>query len=815
MYNNEYQDCLFYLEGIPVHQHLKGIKIMKRSVGKTLAPVLLAAMLTVSAAGCGGTGSAPSGGEADATQNETVTQDGQQEAPKEEAAEPAADESADSQEQAAEESSGEDTAESAPAESEVSGENMLANGDFSAGVDPWLTFCQDGECALSVNGDGELDIDIKNLGTVDYGVQLYHDGFSLAEGCVYKIAFDAHCDIDRQVEMRFQLNGGDYHAYYSEIVDLVPEKTHYEYTFTMKETTDPAPRFCFNSGLMGALASTDAHHVYFDNFVLTLEDDSNKVAGSGETQMPDIAVNQIGYLPKAYKSATLRGEALGQTAKLIDEATGEALFEAAIDSGVADPDTGDNEAAFDFTSVEGEGTYHIESGDAVSPSFKISSDVYDEAFKASIKMLYYQRCGTELTADLAGDFAHPVCHAEDAVLYEDSSKALDVSGGWHDAGDYGRYSVAGAKAAADLLLAYENYPDVFTDDIGIPESGNGIPDVLDEAKYELDWLLKMQADNGGVYHKVTCRNFPGEVMPEDETDQLVIMPITTTSTGDFAAVMAIASRVYASVDKDYASKCLDAAKKAAAYLDATESDKAGYKNPSDISTGEYEDVNDVDERFWAYAELFKTTGDKAYETSMANWLPDNGYSLGWQGVAGYGGYAYLSAKDTSDDIRSSVQAEADKMAKEIVANADKYPYGSSIIGDYPWGSNLTIANNGGYLLMMRDVISSYDKNAADKQLNYLFGNNSTGYCFFTGFGTTFSDHPHHRPSQAMGKTVPGMLVGGPNNGLNDSYVANVLQGVPSAKCYADNSQSYSTNEVAIYWNSPLIYLLAGEISLTK
>ncbi len=696
------------------------------------------------------------------------------------------------------------------------GENMLSNGDFSAGVDPWLTFCQDGDCAISVNGDGALDVDIKSLGTVAHGVQLYHDGFSLEEGCVYKLSFDAKSDIDRKIELRFQLNGGDYHAYFLEYVEVGPENTPYEYTFTMGETTDPAPRFCFNMGVVeGIDPATAEHHIYFDNFVLNLIDDSGKVAGSGQIEMPDIAVNQIGYLPGAYKSATLRGTALNQTAQLINEETGEAVFEAAIDGGVNDPDAGEDEALFDFTSVKDEGTYHIEAGEAVSPSFRIAADVYKEAFDASIKMLYFQRCGTELSEDLAGDFAHPVCHADEAVLYEDNSVTMDVSGGWHDAGDYGRYSVAGAKAAADLLLAYENYPEVFNDELGIPESGNGISDVLDEAKYELDWLFKMQADNGGVYHKVTCRNFPGEIMPEEETDELVIMPVTTTSTADFAGVMAMASRVYAGVDKEYADKCLDAAKKAAEYIEKTPRDPKGYKNPADISTGEYEDVNDVDERFWAYAELFKTTGDKAYEELLKNELPDNGYSLGWQGVAGYGGYAYLTAKDADAATLEMVKTEANKMAKEVVSNSAKYAYGSSIVGAYPWGSNLTIANNGQYMFMMKGLIDTYNKNVADMQLNYLFGNNATGYCFLTEFGTIYSDHPHHRPSQAKGVTVPGMLVGGPNSGLNDPYVQNVLRGAASAKCYADNAQSYSTNEITIYWNSPLIYLLAAEISETN
>ena len=699
----------------------------------------------------------------------------------------------------------------------ITGENMLKNGDFSEGTDPWYTFCQNGNAEIAVNGDGKLDIDIKSVGTVAHGVQLYHDGFSLEEGCVYKISFDASSDVEGKIlEMRFQLNGGDYHAYYLENVTVGKDEQHYEYTFTMNETGDPAPRFCFNMGALGDMDSkTPEHHVYLSNVVLTLEDATNRVAGNWAVDIPDIAVNQIGYLPGSYKSATLRGSALSDSAALINEDTGETVFEKKIGSSIDDPDTGEKEAIFNFTDITDEGTYHVEAGSAVSPSFKIGKDVYDEAFKASIKMLYYQRCGTELTKDLAGDFAHPVCHTQNSVLYEDNSKVLDVTGGWHDAGDYGRYSVAGAKAVADLLLAYENYPGVFGDDVGIPESGNNIPDVLDEAKYELDWLLKMQRDDGGVYHKVTCRNFPGEIMPEAETEELIIMPVTTTATADLAGVMAMAARVYADIDKEYSDKCLEAAKRAAGYIDKTDIDTVGYKNPSDISTGEYEDVCDIDERFWGYAELYKTTGDKAFEESLKNVLPDNGYSLGWQGVAGYGGYAYLTAKDQDEETLELVSEEASKYAKEVISNSAKYSYGSSIVGAYPWGSNLTIANNGQYLFMMMGVIDKVNKNVADMQLNYLFGNNSTGYSFFTGFGTLYSDHPHHRPSQAKGVTVPGMLVGGPNSGLNDAYVQNVLQGVPSAKCYADNSQSYSTNEITIYWNSPLIYLLAAEIAQSK
>ncbi len=120
-------------------------------------------------------------------------------------------------------------------------------------------------------------------------------------------------------------------------------------------------------------------------------------------------------------------------------------------------------------------------------------------------MLYLQRCGEVITDS---DFGHSACHTGMASVYGTNEK-IDVSGGWHDAGDYGRYIVPAAKTIGDLLYAYEANPKLYSDNIGIPQSGNGIPDILDEARYELEWMMKMQRADGGVYHKVTCEKFPG------------------------------------------------------------------------------------------------------------------------------------------------------------------------------------------------------------------------------------------------------------------------------------------------------------------
>ena len=136
-------------------------------------------------------------------------------------------------------------------------------------------------------------------------------------------------------------------------------------------------------------------------------------------------------------------------------------------------------------------------------------------------------------------------------------------------------------------------------------------------------------------------------------------------------------------------------------------------------------------------------------------------------------------------------------------------YNSSLV-EYPWGSNMTIANNGMYLILF-DVVKNTDEGdaVAREQLNYLLGTNGTSYCFLTGFGTQSPESPHHRPTEATGIVVPGMVAGGPNQNLEDPYASTVLEGTAPALCYADNDQAYSLNEVTIYWNSPLVFVLAG------
>lgn len=750
---------------------------------------LLAVLLCV----CMGTGLAACGNDKQ-TQTDAPVQETPQEAPEEPA---------------------EEIKEEEPEEVEsLLGYNMIENGDFANGTGKWNTYFNGGNAVIAVDEEGRMKVQITTLGTKEHSVQVFYDGFALETGCVYELSFDAASTVERDIEYRIQINGGDYHAYTGDCVTLTPGTQHFDFTFTMEEGSDPAPRLCFNMGLYGSTdANIGAHDITFDNFELYCIDETNRALPQAAIETPDIQINQLGYRPEDSKVAVFRGEDLDTAFTVVDTASGKTVFEGTLAAGEKNKNTRETESAADFSELKTPGTYKVV-GEKCGESyeFRIGDDVYDEAFDAAVRMLYLQRCGMEITEEYAGDFAHPVCHDAGAVVYgSESSATVDVSGGWHDAGDYGRYVVSGAKAVADVMLAYESCPDAFDDDAGIPESGNGTPDILDEAKYELDWLLKMQDPaSGGVYHKVTCANFPETVMPEDETDQLLLSPISNCATGDFAAVMAMAARVYKDVDSQYADTCLEAALEAMTYLEGSESGD-GFVNPTEIVTGEYPDKKDTDERFWANAELFKTTGEAKYEEALTQtaFLSIPG-GLGWEKVGFYGGYAYLTSAYTNKEYAATVVDKMEYSLEGILESAGADTYQCSLSETYPWGSNMTIANNA-MLLLMLDEINQNDEyhNLAKAQLDYLFGKNANSYCFLTGFGALSPEHTHHRPSQVLDQSMPGMLVGGPDSNLEDPYAKATMSGTAPAKCYVDNAQSFSCNEVTVYWNSPLIYLMSA------
>ena len=687
--------------------------------------------------------------------------------------------------------------------------DVIVDINFDDGdIDGFVTYTNGGECEIS-NADGELAVNVKKCGSLDYANQIYWDGFALSQGAVYTYSFDVHSDIDRKVEYRLQLNGGDYHAYTGEYIDVTSEPSHIEVEFEMTEDSDPAPRVVFNMGKMEDMsADPGEHNIYFDNIKLEVKDATNAQVVRGLPIYNNVAINQIGYAPADEKTAFVKSKELTDF-YVCDASSQEVVYAGTLSESQPDVASGEFIQQGDFSDFSEEGTFYIYTEEGTSYPFAIGEGLYSEMYKDVVLMLYKQRCGTETDASIAEDFAHPVCHDTEATVYGTSQKK-DVNGGWHDAGDYGRYTVSTAKTIADLMLAYEDCG-VDADDMGIPESGNGTPDLLDEARFGLDWMMKMQDEStGGVYHKVTCLAFPESIMPQDETDELILSPISDAATGDFAAVMAKASRVYKDIDPEFSEKAYAAAEKAWDYLGAKVEDNSlkGFTNPEDVETGEYPDGRLSDEVYWAASELYISGRDDlkdVIDAQLADTTLKQG--LGWADIGLYASYDLANSDtDLKDKGKEIIVAAADG----VVESTAKDQYFMALKDNYPWGSNMTVANNGELLYMAYNLTEddSYKK-LAKRQLDYLMGANVVGYCYVTGFGTMYPQDPHHRPSEAVGKAMSGMLVGGPNNGLNDSYAKALLGEEAAAACYADNVQSYSTNEITIYWNSPLIYVLSA------
>lgn len=761
---------------------------------KALALAIAATMTFTMLAGCGDA--------KDSTEETEITTEAASEAASDSESEEATEEASETSEEETEEATEEDLG--------VSDGDIVIDLNFDDGeTDDCVTYHKGGQSELSAE-NGELKLDVTATGSVDYANQIYYDGFKLYQGAVYEFSFDVHSTIERGLQYRLQINGSDYHAYMIDDITIGTETQHITRQFTMEEDSDPAPRMCLNLGHFEDIGDdTVPHEVYFDNIQLKVVDASNAQQVEAMAEPLLVNVNQVGYKPDAQKLVSIT-DTSATSYEVVNTESGEIVLSGEIGEWGFDSNVDEKYYIADMSSITADGTYKVvlDTG-AESYEFRIADDVYDSIYKDSVLMLYNQRCGTALDASISGDFAHDACHTGSAIVYG-TDTALDVTGGWHDAGDYGRYVVPGAKAVQDLFLTYEDSEYASKDDaIGIPESGNGVPDVLDEARYELDWMLKMQDEtSGGVYHKVTGEVFPETVLAVEETAQMVLSPISNAATGDFAAVMAKASVLYKDYDADFAAQCLEASKKAWTYLEAHDED-ASFKNVGDIVTGEYPDNAYGDEYLWAAAELYIATGEESYNDFFKSQFEVTvgvNYGLGWADIGYYALYDYCRNVDDCDEEKAKIQQAVDILVK----NYGKSATGSTIRGNYAWGSNMTIANNGMLLLMASKLLGddSY-VNYAEDQLNYLLGRNGVSYCYVTGYGTQSPKNTHHRPSQVLGKSMPGMLVGGPDANLEDSYAKAVLAGMPAERCYADNSQSYSCNEITIYWNSPLIYLLAA------
>jgi hypothetical protein len=515
----------------------------------------------------------------------------------------------------------------------------------------------------------------------------------------------------------------------------------------------------------------------------------------------NVKANQVGYLPdspKLGKLGNFLGDAWFMPVDTVNPPAFQVLNDAdqVVHSGnsiflKSDASfSGERVCELDFSSFTTPGQYHLYvPGYGRSKDFTIAGDVYNQTYFHTARALFYQRSGT-LAAPQAGTWArsglpdptaeihasHTNSPLYSATDYPPGTK-IPMSKGWLDAGDYGRYVPTATSAMFILFTAFELYPQKFPDNhLNIPESGNNIPDLLDELKYETDWLKQMQAPDGGVYFRVTPATWSSG-LPGEENKTLFVSEKTTQSTAMFAAAMAMASRSFKNYFPAYADSCLERAKNAWLFLQAHPQASANVNVPG-ISAGPYPDPEDRDNRAWAAAELYKSTGEAIYNSDFLNWygqIPHQFHAtMSWQQHTVKAAWAYATTQFPTDP--TPVNEFKNKLNTEILVNyfnrtmithayhGAYHPF-KGFVGYGTFGMAQSYAFDYimfSYLLNKPELL-----NYAKIQLDIPLGNNPLSQSFITGIGSKSPHFPLHW-STVPGKfeqPVPGVPIFGPTASL--------------------------------------------------
>ena len=430
-----------------------------------------------------------------------------------------------------------------------------------------------------------------------------------------------------------------------------------------------------------------------------LDSDIETLLKAGINQKkPAIVVNQVGYLPQWQKKAFLRRSTafsskqnIKSATELINQETNEVLAEISSKAETVDLTTKDGVTVIDFSSITEPGTYYLQQGKLKSVPFAIGKDIYQKPLATMIRSYYLQRCGVELNDPVTG-ISHVPCHIKDGIIarqdkYHDSNELLDATGGWHDTGAYSKNVATTTVAIARLLNLYEQNPRFFPDSqLDIPESGNGTSDLLDEMQFGLDWLLKMQRADGAVYRKISGKSWPINLGPDEDIQPRYIYGVSTPETAKFAAVMAIASRNWQSIDDQTAAKYLMAAESAWQYLQSQPTMTIDWQPEDDSGSDSFiaDEFNtevslntDLDDRLWAAAELAVTTGKEEFNSYFASNLDQVEYTLfEWKNPAPLGliDYLELNPQPLEDGLKAKIQSKIKARAELILARVNQSTY---------------------------------------------------------------------------------------------------------------------------------------------
>jgi endoglucanase len=560
--------------------------------------------------------------------------------------------------------------------------------------------------------------------------------------------------------------------------------------------------------------------------------DSPTPTGTPVERGTSVLVDQVGYRPGETGGGVVRTEA--STCSVLDAETGETVAATSLSEPIEAPHAGETVRHATFE-VSGPGEYVLATDTgAESFSFTVGEEVGGTVLAEAVRHYTLQRANAAIDDPVTGlerDAGHPQDRTAEMYFsdaFREEGEPVDIHGGWYDAGDYGKYVPSAAVTVAQLLLAYEWNPAVFEDgEFGVAEAladGNtgGTADLLAEVRYELEWLERMQRPDGAVYHKVAGLSFPAlDTPPGEDTQTRYVFGLSTFGTAMYAGAMAMAARIYEPFDSAFAARMLENATDAFEYLrtDATEP-AFRFDEGQDDGSGPYRKDADETERFWAAAELLKTTGDAGYHDYLVeNHEGQFGATpspISWADCGLLGQWAYYTADAGVDDRRSAVADAILTRADEIRDRVEGDGYRVALTAEeYDWGSaKITLAR--GILLWMADAIDPDPdyRRAARDQLHYVLGRSPTGYAYVTGAGERSPENVHDRIDRNAGIVVPGQLVGGPNDGGEDPVMEAYIEAEnpPPAKAYLDDRKAYSVNEPAIDYAAPLVFSLASVVS---
>lgn len=533
-----------------------------------------------------------------------------------------------------------------------------------------------------------------------------------------------------------------------------------------------------------------------------------------------LKVNQTGYLTQGQKLAVLPGKGKHEF-KLVALPSGQTVFTSQSSEAQLWAPAGEAVSIADFSQVQSNGRYRLEVAGYAPVEVQISNQPYAQLHDAAIKAYYFNRASQQLDPAYAGVWARPAGHPDDQVKIHTSAASenrptgtvVQSPKGWYDAGDYNKYVVNSGITTFTLLDAWTDFKDYYRErQWTIPESGDNTPDLLDEVLWNLDWISTMQdPTDGGVYHKLTNLNFDGTVMPDQATAPRYLVQKNTAATLNFAAVMAKASRVLSEFEAQQPGKAALFRQQALkAWQWASKNPAIFYQQPADVSTGAYGDNNLADEFAWAAAELYLLTGEQPYLQQFFQ-LAQPVQTASWASVSALGYFSLAKAAnrltpEQRQQVFSAITTAADQFVVQHQVSAYKV---AMVPQDFVWGSNAVALNKAILLYKANQITAKVGyQDTMQGLLDYVLGRNPLDLTYVTGFGVKSPQRIHHRPSEADGvkAPVPGWLAGGAQPGQQDK--CNYSSKLP-AKSYVDDYCSYASNEVAINWNAPLVYMLAA------